>query len=206
MIAEVLAWGLKPKMVTADTWYSSRDNLNFFKDEALGFLMGIAKNRKVCIHPGKWVQASTLDIPPEGVLVYLKQIGRVKLFRKTFKKTGDRYYIVFLPDFEKLDQLTQSDFKELHSIHWGIETYHRATKQVCGIGRFMVRTSEAIRTHIFCTIRAFTQLELMRAEDLIENWYEVQRTLYLKVAREFIVSRLSQKVKGNAHYRFSVNA
>jgi len=29
--------------------------------------------------------------------------------------------------------------------------------------------------HIFCSIRAFTQLELMRAEELIENWYEVQR-------------------------------
>lgn len=37
---------------------------------------------------------------------------------------------------------------------------------------FMVRTSEAIRTHFFSAIRAFTQLELMRTEELIENWYE----------------------------------
>ncbi len=49
--------------------------------------------------------------------------------------------------------------------------------QVCGIGRFMVRTTEAIRTHFFSAIRAFTQLELMRAEDLIETWYELQRNL-----------------------------
>ena len=60
----------------------------------------------------------------------------------------------------------------LHSIHWRIECYHRAIKQVCGIERFMVRTSEAIRTHFFSAIRAFTQLELMRTEELIENWYE----------------------------------
>ncbi len=49
--------------------------------------------------------------------------------------------------------------------------------QVCGIERFMVRKTLAIRTHFFSAIRAFTQLELMRAEELIENWYEVQRNL-----------------------------
>jgi hypothetical protein len=31
----------------------------------------------------------------------------------------------------------------------------------------MVRTTEAIRTHFFRPIRAFTQLDLMRAEELI---------------------------------------
>jgi hypothetical protein len=41
----------------------------------------------------------------------------------------------------------------------------------------MVRTTEAIKTHFFSAIRAFTQLELMRAEELIENWYELQRNL-----------------------------
>ena len=77
---------------------------------------------------------------------------------------------------------------------------------MCGIGRFMVRQSRAICTHIFCAIRAFTQLELMRAEDLIENWYETQRNLYLKVARDFIVLHLSKKVNSHTHSSFSVNA
>ncbi|MHC5726958.1 MAG: hypothetical protein ACYTXY_23035, partial [Nostoc sp.] len=100
------------------------------------------------------------------------------------------------------------DSKELHSIHWGIECYHRAIKQVCGIELFMVsqcvgrvprleatgepvrvRTSEAIKTHFFSAIRAFTQLELMRTEELIENWYEVQRNLSIQVARDFILEQ-----------------
>ena len=62
------------------------------------------------------------------------------------------------------------------------------------------------RTHFFSAIRAFTQLELMRAEELIENWYEVQRNLSLQVARDFILEHLKQKVGLNAHYQFSVNA
>ncbi len=91
-------------------------------------------------------------------------------------------------------QLPEQNERALHSIHWGIECYHRAIKQVCGIGRFMVRTTEAIRTHFFSAIRAFTQLELMRSEDLIENWYELQRNLSLQVAREFILKHLTQKL------------
>lgn len=70
----------------------------------------------------------------------------------------------------------------------------------------MVRTSEAILNHFFCSIRAFTQLELMRAEDLIENWYKVQRNLYIQVAREFIVKQLKQKIGLNSHDVLPVNA
>ena len=74
----------------------------------------------------------------------------------------------------------------------------QAVKQLCGIERFMVRTTEAIKTHIFYSIRAFKQLELMRAEELIENWYEVHRSLYFQVARGFITEHLTQKLGLNA--------
>jgi len=34
----------------------------------------------------------------------------------------------------------------------------------------------------------------MRSEELIENWYSIQRKLSLEVAREFILNQLNQKV------------
>ncbi len=193
MITEVLDWGVKPKMVTTDAWYSSLDNLRLLKNKGLVFLVGIAKNRLVAIDGGKYTQVKELEIPESGLLTYLKKLGYVKVFRRTFKNESDRYYIMYLPDLDVTKQLTRMEFNEFHSIHWGIECYHRAIKQVCGISQFMVRTSEAIKTHFFCAIRAFTQLELMRAEELIENWYEVQRSLYLEVAREFILKHLKKK-------------
>jgi hypothetical protein len=55
-IEEVIAWGLKPKIVTGDTWYSSQENLKFLRNKKLGFLMGIAKNRKVSVQPGVYNQ------------------------------------------------------------------------------------------------------------------------------------------------------
>jgi hypothetical protein len=181
-------------MVTTDAWYSSIDNLKLLKNKGLGLLMGIAKNRQVAVNNSKYTQVQNLVIPPEGLVVHLKEFGYVKVFRRTFKNEVARYYIMYLPDENATVALTRVEFKEAHTIHWGIECYHRAIKQLCGISRFMVRTTSAIMTHFFCAIRAFTQLELMRAEELIENWYQVQRTLSLKVAREFILEHLKQKV------------
>jgi hypothetical protein len=61
-------------------------------------------------------------------------------------------------------------------------------------------------SHEVSAIRAFTQLELMRTEKLIENWYEVQRNLSLQVARDFILEHLEQRVGLNAHSQIPVNA
>jgi len=206
MITEVLDWGVQPRMVTTDAWYASLDNLQLLKDKGLGFLMGIAKNRIVTINGQKSTQFEALEIPDSGLMVHLKKFGDVKVFRQTFKNEVVRYYIMYLPDLSATQQLTRVEFKEYRAIHWGIECYHRDLKQVCGISSFMVRKSEAIITHFFCAIRAFTQLELMRAEELIENWYSVQRTLSLKVAREFILEHLQQKVEPTAHHQLPVNA
>ncbi len=109
------------------------------KHQELGLMMGIAKNRQVSLVLGQYTQVSQLDIPSEGLVVYLKQFGLVKVFRKTFKNDVERYYIMFQPDLSPLEEITRADFRELHSIHWGIECYHRAIKQLCGIKRFMVR-------------------------------------------------------------------
>ncbi len=83
------------------------------------------------------------------------------------------------------------EFRELQEIHWRIECYHRALKQLCGLSKFQVRKTESIITHIFCSLRAFCQLEIMRIKETIESWYSLQRELSLKVAREFILEQLS---------------
>ena len=194
MIASVLACGLNPEMVTGDTWYSSREKLKFLKNQKLGFMMGIAQNRQVALIPRKYTAVKNIVIPPEGQIVHLKDFGRVKVFRKMFKNDIERYYIICLPTLNAIEKITFGYFLGIHSTHWGIECYHRAIKQLCGINRFLVRTSEAILTHVFCSLRAFIQLELMRAEELIVNWYQIQRKLSLEVVRDFILNQLNQKV------------
>jgi hypothetical protein len=191
MVKEVINWGLKPQIVTGDSWYSGVKNLKFLKNQKLGFLFGIEKNRTVSNDPGKYCQVSTLKISEEGLVTHLREFGFIKLFRKDFKKEDSRHYILYQPSEENskeyLQQITRNEFIKVHDTHWGIETFHRAIKQLCGMCRFMVRDSYAIKTHIFCSLQAFVRLEKMRSENIISNWYEVQRNLFTKVIREYVL-------------------
>lgn len=191
MLLEVISWGVKPRLVTGDSWYSGIENLKFLRNQKLGFLFGIEKNRTVSNEPGKYYQVSTLDIPNEGLLTHLREFGFIKLFRKDFKQEDSRHYILYLPSEESLKQITKSEFITIHDTHWGIESFHRAIKQLCGICKFMVRDSYAIKTHIFCSLQAFVRLEKMRSEKIISNWYELQRKLFTKVVREYIFDNLT---------------
>ena len=164
------------------------ENLKFLKNQQSAFLFGIEKNRTVSNEPRNYCQVSTLEIPESGLITHLKEFGFIKLFRKSFKKEAYRHYIFYLPESQKMAEITRDEFLTIHDTHWQIETFHRAIKQVCGICRFMVRDTSAIKTHIFCSLQACVKLEFMRSEKIISNWYEVQRNLFTSVIREHILA------------------
>jgi DDE superfamily endonuclease len=187
MIEEVLHWGVRPRAVTTDAWYASKANLKQLIHHQLGFMVGVAKNRLVSVAGGKYQRIDSLTIPQDGQLMHLKGVGQVKGFCKEYKDGSCRYYLLYLPDSEALAAATAQEFDDLHAMHWGIECFHRAAKQLCGLQRFRVRLSAAIHTHVFCSLRAFIELELRCWHQQMGNWYELQRQLYREVARRFIV-------------------
>lgn len=117
-----------------------------------------------------------------------------------------RHYILYLPKPKELEQTSRQEFQRIHDIHWGIESYRRATKQVCNLERFLVRDTQAIKNNIFCSIRAFVQLEFLRVENLISNWYSVQRNLFKEAIREYILENRVQPTRPNSHEALAVNA
>jgi hypothetical protein len=102
MVKEVINWGLKPQIVTGDSWYSGVKNLKFLKNQKLGFLFGIEKNRTVSNDPGKYCQVSTLKISEEGLVTHLREFGFIKLFRKDFKKEDSRRRFSLSPHLQGL--------------------------------------------------------------------------------------------------------
>ncbi len=191
MVLEVIQWGLKPAWITGDSWYSSLENLKFLRNEKVGFLFGIANNRNVSLEPGKLVQIESLSIPDEGLMVYLKGFGWVRVFCQPFKNEL-RYYIMFLPELEDCQSLSREQFKQVHDHHWQIECFHRVIKQVCNLERFYVRDEYPIRNHFFCVLRAFSKLQTLCLKGLIKNCYEISRQLFVPVIRQFILDNLTE--------------
>ena len=191
MVKEVIEWGVVPSSITGDTWYASLENLKFLRNEKVGFLFGIANNRQVSEEQGKLLPVKDLDIPDEGLVVYLKSFGWVKVFCQPFKNEP-RYYITYHQDLEVLSQITRDEFKSLHDAHWQIEVFHRVIKQVCNIERFFVRDEWAIRNHFFCALRAFCHLQTACLNQLINNCYEISRKLFVTVIRQFILENITE--------------
>jgi hypothetical protein len=65
MIDEIKRWGVKPAWVTSDCWYASLPTLKFLRKEEVGFLFGVAENRKVSLEPEPAVQVQNLSVPTE---------------------------------------------------------------------------------------------------------------------------------------------
>ena len=97
MVLEVIQWRIEPARVTGDSWYSSLENLKFLRNEKVGFLFGIASNRKFSVTRGTSVSVKDVDIPEDGLMVYLKAFAWVRVYCPPFKNEP-RYYILYQPE------------------------------------------------------------------------------------------------------------
>lgn len=184
MLQEVLAWGLKPAFVTGDSWYSSTANLKAVKNNGLGFMFAVKSNRTVSILKGQYQQVQSLEIPEEGITVWLRDFGFVRLYR-TRLKNEPRHYVVYTPHAEP-ETVSKSLFDRLHSHHWDIEEYHRALKQLCNIERFQVRGKQQINNHIFAAIFGYTCLQAMKVSESVTSIYSVRKDALKEATWEFI--------------------
>ena len=212
MLREVLEWGLRPSVVTGDSWYSSVDNLKTIKKYGLGLQFAIESNRTVSMDKGSWTQVQNLDIPEDGLVVWLKGFGTVKIFR-TLLKNQKRHYIVNLPEEQdtgdqttKLEKFKFVDFIKWHDDHWTIEQYHRGIKQVCNIESFQVRSKSAVKTHIFAAICGFIELQRLSAADILRNCYALQRDLFNNVIAAFVENFAPTMKRLDPQFAPSVNA
>ena len=190
MLKDVLDWGFKPNYVTGDSWYSSKENMKFITKYGIRFLFGIESNRIVSLKKGTWTQVQKIDDWNENsVDGYFKDFGHVKLFRQA-SKDSYRYYVIAKPINDN-GVICEETFKKVHLIHWNIEQFHRATKQLCNIEKFQVRKTQAINTHIFCSYLSYIKLELARSKNLIVNWYQIKKELFTDAIKKFISSGIA---------------
>ena len=97
MVAEVLAWGLRPSVVTLDSWYAGVENLKFLREKELGFLAALEKNRIVSEEAHRYVSVESLKLPEAGKVVHLREFGFVSVFRTVDKNAAARHYAAFDP-------------------------------------------------------------------------------------------------------------
>ena len=130
---------LHPEMVVADSWYSSLKNLKSVRSHGWDWVMGLRSNRLVG-KPHK--QLKELDIPDEGLVIYLKGYGWIRVFRFVTKHGHTDYVGTSRTD------LSKEQVKEYFKRRWSIEVLHRELKQTCGLSKCQANTGRTQRNHI----------------------------------------------------------
>ena len=188
MVREVWNQGLRPAWITADSWYSSLDNLKFLRNLEIGIYMGLEKNRIVSNQPSVYEQIGQIIIPREGLYTHLKGFGFIQVFQ-TVAQDGDvRYYMIYKPqgDTSQPDLIAREVFEQVRLQHWHVESFFRCIKQCCQAEKFFVRQTQAIKTHLFCVMRAFQKLASLTNSRYLDSLYSLRQLLFLEAQRQFV--------------------
>ncbi len=182
MLQEVLDWGLKPALVTGDSWYASLDNFKYLRRKRLNFLFAVESDRLISNAPKQYQNVSQVEVPQEGLWTHLKNFGFVTLFRQIQHEQA-RHYVYWRSDEQAA---SRRDFDKGHAEHWNIECFNRAFKQCCNAEHFLVRSEKAVQNHLFCAFVAFAKLEIMVRQQLQQNWYALQQQIEQTIIQNFI--------------------
>jgi hypothetical protein len=139
MLGEVLSWGLRAAFTTGDSWYSCEKILKTIKNHRMGLMFAIEANRTVSLEKGTWVQVQKLDAPDEGLMVWLRNFGPVKLFR-TRLKDQLRHYVVCSPDAQGYSTFGRLDFQKLHDQHWELNNITECSSRYATSSAFRCAT------------------------------------------------------------------
>lgn len=167
---------LKVKAYVFDTWYSSVNNLKWLNKLNLIWVTWLRSNR--IVDYGEHIAEK--EIPNVGLVVHLRAVGFVKVFKIVHPQTGDVEYLAT----NDLDT-SLMDIKEVAVHRWSIEEYHRGLKQTVGIEHCQSRLQRSQRTHIFCSLLAFVALEVKRLKTGM-SWYESKRNIIQSAMRQYL--------------------
>ena len=67
----------------------------------------------------------SVDIREEGLTVWLREFGFIRLYRTTLKNEH-RHYALYLPDDASLNHVSRCEFEAIHDTHWKIEQCDQA--------------------------------------------------------------------------------
>ena len=175
--------GFNPRYVLFDSWYSSLQNIKATRDYGWRWLCRIKSNRQVNPDKSGNVAIREVEILTEGRVVHLKGYGMVKVFRTVARDGSAEHWAT-----DDL-QMSEQDREELEQSGWGIETYHRALKQCCGIERAQARGERAQRNHLGLSLRAFLRLEANRLRNGV-SWYEAKHSIVREAVRKYLAEPL----------------
>jgi len=177
---------VKFRYVLWDSWFSSKDNLDFVHRELQKyFVAAIKSNRLVALKAPKdnlnreYYRVDQLDFQKASTItVWLKGLDfPVTLCKQIFtNKDGSKGELYLVTNDL---QLSEHDIAATYHQRWGVEMFHKSLKQNVGLEKSPTKNEITQSNHVFAAMIAWMKLELLRLKEN-SNHFALKAKLYTK--------------------------
>ena len=188
MISLTIKNKIKFKYVLADSWFSSKDNMEYItQHHKKDFIFAIKTNRLVALSledklQGKFKNISNLDLKDNQIQqVYIKGydfpvIMTKQVFTNKDGSTGTLYLVSsdLNLSYEKITTIYQK--------RWKVEEYHKSLKQNASAEKSPTRTVVTQNNHFFASVYAFFKLQALSVKIKI-NHFALKAKLYINAIK-----------------------
>jgi len=169
--------------VLADSWYSSKKNMNYIVEECeTKFIMSVRCNRAVTRNEkdaqnGKFRPLRELKLGKGAVKLYLKGVHfPVLVVKQVYKNADGSSSTLYLATSDL--ELSAEQIVQLYKRRWKVEEYHKSMKSNCSLGKCQARSLTSQQSHFYLAALAFLLLEKTKVKE-DQNHFALKKQLNL---------------------------
>jgi len=179
---------LKFKYVIWDTWFSSKENIEFVHNKLKRHFIGALKsNRTLALskedkREGKFTKVEELDLQTNRTYnVWLKGVEiPLLLIKQVFKNKDGSVGELYLVTNDI--KLTCDTITTIYKRRWSVEVFHKSLKQNASLQKSPTKYEVTQANHIFASMIAYCKLELLKFKEGT-NHFALKARLYLKAVQ-----------------------
>ncbi len=180
---------LKYKYVLADSWFSSKENMSFIRQDLdKHFIMALKSNRTVAVSEedkkqGRFIRIDLLEWSEQKpVRGWLKGLDfPVLIHRQVFTNKDGSTGILYLACSD-LD-CNVPEIEAIYKKRWNVEVFHKTLKSNTGLAKSPTKSVRTQSNHIFMSIYAAFQLECLKIKHKI-NHFALRSRIYIKALQQ----------------------
>lgn len=180
---------LQYKYVLSDSWFSSKENMNFIHEDLnKHFIMALKSNRTIAVSQedkkqGNFIRVDSISwLKQRSVRGWLKGLDfPVLIHRQVFKNQDGSTGILYLACSE-LD-CEPSEIEAIYKKRWNVEVFHKTLKSNTGLAKSPTKCIRTQTNHIFMSIYAAFQLECLKLKHHL-NHFALRGRIYVKALQQ----------------------
>jgi hypothetical protein len=183
--------------VTADSWFSSKENMVFITDTLKReFVIAVKSNRLAALSQadrkaGRWTSIKTLAGQGRPLKVWLRGMDNpVLLLKQVFKNEDGSEGVRYLVASDLT--LTAGQMIGIYQKRWKTEEYHKSIKQCSSLGDSPAHTPATQQAHCIAAIISYVKLEKLKLKNRC-NHFALKSQIWVEATRHALnsMSKLS---------------